>query len=147
MLQICFYGAHAIFTGGWRWGLTQPEHAAYFWPTVHKSPTLFLPGYFLTLPDEIFLTRREKIEKFGIFRGHFPNPQAQTKDGWPEPTRAIKNWPDLTLVKNFNLVPAQLVTISVIIFHISCMTVRNFIPNLRSWFSVMWLFVGDIGWI
>jgi len=27
----------------------------------------------LTQPEEIFLTRRVKIEKFDIFRGNFPN--------------------------------------------------------------------------
>jgi len=37
---------------------------AYFWPAVIRRPTSLWPGYFLTQPEEIFLTRR----------GSFPNP-------------------------------------------------------------------------
>jgi len=43
---------------------------AYLWPEVNKRPTRLRPGYFLTRPEEIFLTRREK---FDVFRGNFPN--------------------------------------------------------------------------
>jgi len=32
--------------------------------------------------------------------------QTQTIDGWPNPTRATKNWPDLTRVKNFDPDPS-----------------------------------------
>jgi len=45
-----------------------------------------------------FLTRKEKIEKFDIFRGNFQI-QTQTINVWPDPSH--KNWPDLTQVKNF----------------------------------------------
>jgi len=51
-------------------------------PTVNKRPTWLWPGY--------FLTQRAKIEKFGIFRGNFPN-QIQTLDGLPN--RGQKFWP------------------------------------------------------
>jgi len=36
---------------------------AYFWPAVNKGPNSLWPRYFLTQPVEIFLIRREKIEK------------------------------------------------------------------------------------
>jgi len=46
---------------------------AYFWPAVNKRPTCLWPGYYWPYPKRFFLTRREKIEKFDIFRGNFPN--------------------------------------------------------------------------
>jgi len=66
--------------------MTQPDLTrAYFWPAVNQRPTGLWPWYFLTQPDEIFLIRKEKIAKFGILG----------VNGWPEPTRTTKNWPDL----------------------------------------------------
>jgi len=65
---------------------------AYFWPTVNKRPTCLWLRYFLTQPKEIFFIWREKIEKFDIFRGNFPNPNPNYK--WltrPDPVRATKN--------------------------------------------------------
>jgi len=47
---------------------------AYFWPAVNKKPTRLWPGYFLTQIEVIFLTLKEKIEKFDIFRVNFPTP-------------------------------------------------------------------------
>jgi len=78
---------------------------AYFWPAVNKRLTLFWLGYFLTQPDEIFLDPKGKTrEKFGIFRGNFPNPNPNHR--WL--TRATKNWPDPTQVKNFDPYPSLL---------------------------------------
>jgi len=44
----------------------------------------------LTRPDEIFFIRREKFEKFGIFRGNFPTPEVVV------PTPATKKLPNPT---------------------------------------------------
>jgi len=56
---------------------------AYFWATVNMRPTHLRAEYFSTQPDEIFLTGIEKSEKFGIFRGNFPNPKVAHLT-WPE---------------------------------------------------------------
>jgi len=56
---------------------------AYFWPTVYKEPICPWPGCFLTPPEEIFLTRGEKIELFG---GKF----SRFLSGWPESCKSIK---------------------------------------------------------
>jgi len=45
---------------------------ACFLPAVNKWPTRLWPGYFLT-------RQKEKIEKFDIFRGNFPNPNLNHK--------------------------------------------------------------------
>jgi len=66
---------------------------AYFWLAVNKRLTQLQPGYFPTWPKAIFLTRREKIEKFDVFRGNFRNSNPNHKWlTWPYPTRATKNW-------------------------------------------------------
>jgi len=52
---------------------------AYFWPAVNKMLTRLWPRYFSTRPEEIFLIRREKIKKFDIFRGNFPNSNTNHK--------------------------------------------------------------------
>jgi len=69
---------------------------AYFWPAVNKRPTHLQPGYFPTQPEEIFfLTQREKIEKFDIFRGNFPISNPNRK--WltrPEPQKIDPTRPD-----------------------------------------------------
>jgi len=75
---------------------------AYFWYVVNKRPTHLWTRYFLNRLKDIFLIQREKIEKFGIFWGNFQT-QTQIKDGWPDPARTTKNWPDPTWVKNFKL--------------------------------------------
>jgi len=66
---------------------------AYFWPAANKMPTHILPGYFLTRPDEIFLTQKEKNWKFGILGEIL---QTQRQLAWP------KNFlnPDLLLHKS-----------------------------------------------
>jgi len=68
---------------------------AYFWPAVNKRPTRHGPGHFLARPDGIFLIRKEKNKKFGIFRRNFPmlNPNQRWLI-WPDPTQATKNWSD-----------------------------------------------------
>jgi len=48
--------------------------SAYFWPAVNKRLTHLWPRYFLSHPRRFFLTRSEKNEKFGIFKGNFPKP-------------------------------------------------------------------------
>jgi len=64
---------------------------AYFWPAVNKRPTRLWPGYFLTQPKEIFLTRRfffwhkgKTIENL-TFLGETFQTQTQTINGWPDP--------------------------------------------------------------
>jgi len=52
---------------------------AYFWPGVNKRPTLLWPGYFLTRPHEIFLTRKVKNWKFGILKGKFSDAKPKPK--------------------------------------------------------------------
>jgi len=60
-----------------------------------------VPGTFWTGPNEIFLTRREKIEKFRIFRESFPNPN---RNWLTRPNQSNKKltWPGL---KNFGPEP------------------------------------------
>jgi len=66
-----------------------PDHTRpYFWPVVNKWSTRIWPGTFLTHPEDIFLARREKIEKLGIFRGNFPK--------MADPNQATKNLPSPT---------------------------------------------------
>jgi len=77
---------------------------AYLWPAINKRPTCLWPGYFLTQPKEIFLTWREKIKKFDVFRENFPNPNHRCLTR-PVPTIARKNWPNPTQVKKFWLGP------------------------------------------
>jgi len=83
---------------------------AYFWPAVNKRPARLWPRYFLTWAKEIFLTRREKIEKFDVFRRNFtkstPNHKWLTQ---PEPQIIDQTWPgskvfdpDLSLVRHTN---------------------------------------------
>jgi len=74
---------------------------AYFWPAVNKSWARLWPEYFLTQPEEIFLTRREKIEKFNIFRGNFPNPNPNHR--WLTQPRLLKVDPTRNRTKNFDL--------------------------------------------
>jgi len=62
---------------------------------TQPGPTLW-PRYFLTQPEEIFLIRRENIEKFDIFRGGIFQIQTQTINGWPEPTRPDPSHKKLT---------------------------------------------------
>jgi len=56
----------------------------YFWPAVNKRPTRLWSGYFLILPNDIFLTRRAKNEKFGFLGQNFQI-HTQTINGWPNP--------------------------------------------------------------
>jgi len=77
------------------WALNQ----AYFWPTVNKRLTRLWPD-----PMTFFLPKWQKIEKFGIFRGKFPNPNpnqrwltqpnlTQVKKFWSRPiTKILTNW-------------------------------------------------------
>jgi len=65
---------------------------AYFWLAVNSRTTCLWPGYFLTRPKDISMSQREKIEKFGIFRWNFPNPDSNHR--W-------LTWPTLTQVKIF----------------------------------------------
>jgi len=53
---------------------------AYIWPAVNKRLTRLWPGYFLHNPKRFFLHK---------------------KTWMADPTRATKNWPDLTRVKTF----------------------------------------------
>jgi len=47
---------------------------AYFWRAVNKRPTCLQPGYFPTQPEEIFFwPKGNKIEKFDVFGGNYPN--------------------------------------------------------------------------
>jgi len=46
---------------------------SYFWPAVNKRLTHLWLGYFLTPTQSNFFIR-EKMGKFGIFRGNFQNP-------------------------------------------------------------------------
>jgi len=72
-----------------------PDPTPYIWPPVNKRSTQLWPGYFLIRPEEIFLTRRVKIEKL-TFSGEIF--QTQTIYGWPNPTW-VKNFdPDPSLV-------------------------------------------------
>jgi len=61
---------------------------AYIWPGSNKRPTQL--RYFLAQPDEIFFYPKGKIEKFGIFRVNFPNPNTYQRC-WPDPTPSNKN--------------------------------------------------------
>jgi len=78
---------------------------AYFWPKVNKRPTRLWPGYFLTRPEEIFLTPREKNWKIWHFYGKFskfkPKPFWLTR---PNLTLATKNWPDPSIARTRFLV-------------------------------------------
>jgi len=73
----------------------------FFWPAVNKRPTRLWTGCFLTLPDDIFFYPKGKLLKNLIFLGEIFQIHTQTKDGWPDPTRATIIWPDPTRVKNF----------------------------------------------
>jgi len=53
-----------------------------YWKKIIKRLSHLWPGYFLTQPEEIFFIRREKIEKFGIFRQNFPNPNPAFHGIW-----------------------------------------------------------------
>jgi len=65
---------------------------AYFWPAVNKRPDHLWSGYFLTQPKEIFLNRREKIEKLG-FRGNFPNINSNYRWlTWTDPSHKKLTW-------------------------------------------------------
>jgi len=79
---------------------------AYFWP---KVLTHLWPGYFLILPEDIFLSEGIKMKKFVIFKANFPNPNPNQR--WltcltrPEqqkidPTRVKKFWPGSITSKN-----------------------------------------------
>jgi len=68
---------------------------AYFWPAVNKRLTQLRPGYFLTRPEAIFLTRREKKMKNLTFLGVIFQIQTQTINGL-YPTRPKPQKIDLT---------------------------------------------------
>jgi len=70
------------------------------------------PGYFLTRPNEIFLTWRGKIWKIWGFLWEIF--QTQTKDGWPNTTRATKNWPRLKIFDLDPSLPFPLLQLSLI---------------------------------
>jgi len=72
------------------------------WPSENKRPTRLWPGYFLTQPRRFFLIRREKIEKFGIFRGNFPNLDPNQR--WLTQHKRPKFDPARTGSKMFDLV-------------------------------------------
>jgi len=59
---------------------------AYLCFAVNKRPTHLWPGYFLTRPDKIFLTPREKLKYLYFYRGNFPNLEVS------DPTHATKKW-------------------------------------------------------
>jgi len=64
----------------------------YFWPAVNKRLTSLWPSYFLTQPKEIiFDPDGIKLENL-TFSGEIF--KTQTLDGWPNLTRATKNWLD-----------------------------------------------------
>jgi len=69
---------------------------AYFWPAVKKEANTPLTRVIFDQAQEIFFDPKLKNLMFlgKIF-------QTQTIDGWPYPTRATKNWPDLMRVKIF----------------------------------------------
>jgi len=58
------------------WALTQPGPIwAYFWPAVNKRRTPYWAYvHFDPIRWDFFWPEGQKIEKFGIFRGNFPNP-------------------------------------------------------------------------
>jgi len=56
--------------------------------------TRLWPRYFLTWPEEIFLIRRGKNWKFGIFRGNFQNPDPKQKMADLTQPEQLKNWCD-----------------------------------------------------
>jgi len=71
---------------------------AYFWPAVNKRSTCLWLSAFWPDPKRFFLTWREKIEIFYIFRGNFPNSNPNhkwltwhdwVKKFWPEPITTI----------------------------------------------------------
>jgi len=47
------------------------QFKVYFWPAVIKRPTHLDPGIFDLSWWDFFLAGREKVEKFGIFKGKF----------------------------------------------------------------------------
>jgi len=51
----------------------------------------------LTRRDDIFLIKGEKIEKFGIFRGIFPNPKSNQR--WLTQPGSKNFEPDPSLIK------------------------------------------------
>jgi len=67
-------------------GLWPNPTRAYFKPAVNKRLTHLWPGYFLTRPNDIFLSEGEKIEFFCIFRENFPNAGWLTR---PNPDQKI----------------------------------------------------------
>jgi len=73
---------------------------AYFWPAVNKRPTqvLFDPTW-----RDFFWPEGEKLKKL-TFLGEIFQIKTQTIDGWPDPTRAAKNWPDKFFDPNPSLV-------------------------------------------
>jgi len=74
---------------------------AYFWHTVNKGPAHLWPGYFLTRPNEIFLTQREENWKILNLKVKFSKPRG----GWPDPTQNDLPWPGS---KIFDLDPSLL---------------------------------------
>jgi len=74
---------------------------AYFWPAINKRPTRVLSD---STRSNFFLTRREKIEKFDVFRGNFQNSNPNHK--WltrPEPQKIDPTRPGS---KNFDPDPS-----------------------------------------
>jgi len=67
---------------------------AYFWPAVNKRLTRLRPTYFLTQPEEIFFDPKGKKLKKLIFLREIFQIQTHTINGWPDLTRATKNWPN-----------------------------------------------------
>jgi len=74
---------------------------AYFWPAVYKRPTRLWPGYFLTRPEEIFFDPKRKKLNNLTFLGEIFQIPTQTMNGWPDPTRATKNWPGPITTLNY----------------------------------------------
>jgi len=98
---------------------------AYFWSPVNKRLTWLWPGYFLTQPKAIFLTRGEKNLKIWDFWGKFSKPKPKPK--MADPTRAAKNWPDLTQVKVFR--PEPITSLG----HPYNPNIWNYNPNSPCW--------------
>jgi len=77
---------------------------AYFRRAVNKRPTHLWPGYFLSQPNDIFLTRRGKKSKnLGLLRGNFPNPNQRclTRHD-PSSKKLTRQDPSLTVLINLN---------------------------------------------
>jgi len=87
-LIFCVVRSPELRDGPWP-DLTWPEHT--FDLQYIRGHTIFDLRVLLTWPEDIFLTQREKIEKFWIVRENFPNPNPNQRWlTWPNPTEQKK---------------------------------------------------------